>query len=275
MTSRLQKKREHKRKRRLERRHTQVEARKHTAITAPNEKIAPPRLAALSAIDPSRIIKDPSDKVGIFFLMLSVVFNDIKDLFELTLSVQAAIQTAPELDRHELRGRHTMLHRFIAGALHELMTLISNERTVLDESEFKHAAKRLAPLTADLWKSIVNIALAKNSADGLDSATKRALAIVRNNVSFHYASLESMAEAWESLKTRGKGQGAPYSMGRNTPETRFHYADAVLQKMMDRAAGRFLKDPDPSFDKLFLDIAQKTHLALASLLHAFLDNRSA
>jgi hypothetical protein len=95
MTSRPQKKREHKRKRRLERRQTQVEARKHIrsdtaappangdhqpAIAVPNDKTAPPRLAALSAIDPSHIIKDRSDKVGIFFLMLSVVFNDIKDL---------------------------------------------------------------------------------------------------------------------------------------------------------------------------------------------------
>jgi hypothetical protein len=163
------KKREHKRRRRQERRQTQIEARKHirseataspaegnrqAAIAAPSNKTAPPRLAALSTTDPSNIVKDPSDKVGIFFLMLSVVFNDVKDLIELTLLVQSTMQTAPELDRHELRGRHTTLHRFIAGVLHELMELILNERTVLDEDEFKQAVQGLPSPSVDLWNSI-------------------------------------------------------------------------------------------------------------------------
>jgi hypothetical protein len=82
------------------------------------------------------MVRDSADKVGVFFLMLSVVFNDLKDLAELVLLVQSEQKKAQGLSRIELRGRHTMLHRHISGAMHELMELISSERKILDEEEF-------------------------------------------------------------------------------------------------------------------------------------------
>jgi hypothetical protein len=232
------------------------------------------RLAPLSYIHPSKVVRDRSDKVGLFFLMLSVIFNDIKDLAELTLSVQSCSASSSGMERIELRGRHAMLHRFITGVLHELMILISKQRDVLLEKEFKAIASQLDPSAREFWDSITSIAQASNKAEP-DTATKGLLAFIRNNVSFHYHAMESMANGWKSLSDSAPQQEAPYSMGVNAPGTRFYYADAVLIKIMDNGTKKFSATPDaPGFDKQVLAIMYKANVALASLLHAFLDSRA-
>ena len=244
----------------------------------PHPSAAPKRsLARISYIDPAKLVTDESDKVGLFFLMLSVVFNDIRDLAELALYVQKCGKSkagSARLEQYDLRGRHIMLHRFIAGTLHELMKLIYKERSVLEMLEFKEVAARLPAEALSLWDEIVGIALAPDNEANISSATKRTLVSVRNSTSFHYYALNSLAKGWEPF--RKSGQMAPYSMGSSAPETRFYYADAVLIQMMEDNANRFLRPTvDPPFDRLFLEVMYKANQALAPLLRLFLEKRAA
>jgi len=237
--------------------------------------IANSQLAPISTINPRVMVRDSSDKVGLFFLMLSVVFNDLKDLAELVLLVQSEQKRAQGLSHIELRGRHTMLHRHISGAMHELMELISSERKILDEEEFQHVVNRLHPITADIWKTMTGIALSHGKERSLDSSIKRALVTVRNAVAFHYTATSSMAKAWEAMASRNPDRNVPYSMGINTAGTRFHYADAAVQHIVDDLASRFLNpQEDPPFDVITARLVEVANQALGPLLHAFIDNRA-
>jgi hypothetical protein len=122
------------------------------------------QLAEISWLEPSGILRSETDRIGSFFLALSIVFNDLKDMCELMMATQEELTTAEGVVGLGRRGKHTMIHWFVTGVLYELMVLIKKEKSVLAESEFTeilaemHEASRAswAALAETLWSALAD-----------------------------------------------------------------------------------------------------------------------
>jgi hypothetical protein len=242
-------------------------------------------LAAPTFIDPDQLLRGRQDKLGAFHLALSVAYNDIKDILTIALSVQADLATAEGVAMAEFRGRHTMLHRYLAGALHGLIDLIKVNHRILNESEFKRTLANMPPEAVTRWERIVSISVQRKGKSSIDHGLEGALTYIRNNASFHYTSLTALSIAWDRLSQESKRRAADggangrafYSLGVNMPSTRFNFADVALQELMSHGADRYLKPPmaDPRFDARFLEIAFDANIAIAALVGTFLRLRAA
>lgn len=233
-------------------------------------------LAELSKLDPASLLQGRKDDVGRFMIALASVYNDLRDLTAIAYSMRSSEPPSGEISPRvgEWRGRRSMLLRFSAGVLHELMVLIEKNKGVLQEKELKSYVESLPSKAAVPWREVVKIALG-----GQGTPSSKILVFIRNTAAFHYYGLKAIDPAWDRLfgaaEKRPENSAAYYSVGNSMEGTRFYFADAVRQSIFRSSTGE--KEINPfslKVDNLVVEIAQQVNFSLFFLLDAFLKRRT-
>lgn len=177
-------------------------------------------------------------------LALALAYNDMKDLFlvdEYVRSRDPGPGLTPSFGQHRGLSQHNT--RYLVSVLHELFNLINRERKFFDGPEFEPVRQRMDH--PERWRKLVEMA---SPPDRGTDPLHNALVRIRNNGTFHYNQWKELANAYvaHSDGSTVKQSNAFYSMGKSMEQTRFYYADAAAEGMVNarvQAAGaRDLKE---------------------------------
>lgn len=233
----------------------------------------------LTKIKPERLFKkDDKDEVANFFIVLGLVYNDLKSLnfhFLQTNNFFGEV-TGEELSskRGELGGIKTHLERLMIATIHEFFKFIDKNKEILETSEFGLIYKELNRELKTKWDDIVKIST--NNTKGGDSDFFKILLGVRNNLAFHYEQAGKILGRgfidffYNDPKNMGN-KSACYSVGENMSETRFFYCDAAAQRSVLGEVTQKMKPGEyvARLDKIVGDI----NFTIMALMKTYLKGR--
>ena len=142
----------------------------------------------LKYIEPYRLIKeDKDDPFARFFLVLAVIFNDLKGitLFE-KLVIDKYRKEKPEevsVQVGELGGIFTQIGKLFIGNIREFFDFLKENKKVLLTMEFKEILLKTNKNIQNRWEDITDIAFGRLPSS---SDFTKHLILIRNNVAFHY-----------------------------------------------------------------------------------------
>lgn len=235
----------------------------------------------LKHIEPYRLIKkDKNDSVANFFLVLAVVYNDLKGivLFE-KLILDIYEQPLPtDISSHagEHGGIFTQTRKIFISCLREFFTFLEENKEVLSSTEFKDILNKTNKDIQNRWNNIIDIAFNNESKNTSDF--NKYLIQVRNNVTFHYnQSGKELRKAFCNFFYKREkiehNKLAYYSIGENMETTRFFYADAVVQEYLRSTTNDNVKGFDPKYKTELSAIINDMNLTILRLLKAYLKSR--
>lgn len=196
------------------------------ALTAESQRLAP-----LETFDPKAFIGDHGcpQSVCDFVLALALVYNDLKDL-DMALRMlephcpKDPLTPTPVLG--QFSGVCVHIRRVEVGTIKELLNLITDNKDIIASKEFAEFSKKLSKRARDAWKSVLDVALQRPTADSLG----KLLLFVRNKVAFHYDRKE-VARGYADAFVKDATNRVPYiSRGNSMVETRFYFAEAAAEK---------------------------------------------
>jgi len=195
----------------------------------------------ITSLNPCRIIKEnEDDEVSNFFLVLAVIYNDLKGiiLFEKLISdtYEEPLSTDnPSMHIGEYGGLFTQTRKIFIGCLREFFDFLKSNKEILSTPEFQNILNKTNKDIKNRWNNIISIAFDNESKNNSDFT--KYLIKVRNNVSFHYnqsgGELKKSFRSYFYKKEKIKyNELAYYAIGENMETTRFFYADAIVQEYM-------------------------------------------
>lgn len=236
----------------------------------------------LRHIAPNKLINESIDNsVDDFFLVLALVYNDLKDviLFQKFLSELYEKPQEGEISVHngEYGGVTVHIIKLLFGIQFEFLELLNRNVDIINSAQFKAILDKTSARTRLEWKTLVGIAL-RQDAEG-DKLTKL-LVKVRSNVAYHYYQPKGLRTAFRNYffnrEKVSQNDVAYYSLGEAfSDDTRFYYADAAVEEYI-RSAMEINSDGKPTPINLSGEIRDTMTLmqgALFSLLKVYLKNR--
>lgn len=236
----------------------------------------------LRHIDPHRLIsEDKNDKVANFFLVLAVVYNDMKglafleklvfDTYEQPLPIDASFHTGT------YGGITTQTRKIFISNLQEFFKFLEENKNILETTEFKDVLKRTNKDIENRWNNIVDIALGNNTSKDAFEFTNYLIKI-RNNVAFHYyQSGKELRSAFRNYFYKKEkieqNKLAYYSIGENIETTRFFYADAAVFEYLRSTTNDSAEGFDYKYKAEISEILNNICWTILRLLKAYLKNR--
>jgi hypothetical protein len=235
-------------------------------------------------IEPYRIIKESkNDTIDNFFLVLAVVYNDLKgiDLFEnLILEKYRSPLFGEKPSAHvgEFSGIFTQTRKIYISYLKEFLDFLKENEKVLLTTEFKNILDKTNKDIKNRWNNIVNIALGNELKEISDFTNY--LIKVRNNISFHYyQSSKELRKAFCNFffkENKIEYNNLAYYAVDDTDirKTRFFYADAAVQEYLSTANDSLAMGTfNPKYREELSVIINDINLTILRLLKAYLKNR--
>jgi hypothetical protein len=197
-------------------------------------------LAPLQSFKPEIFIsQDKSEQmVCNFILSLAIVSNDLKDLqWALHHLGNAKPEKNEKLTRYygEHSGFSVHINKLLLSALHELIYSIQENKAVLENAIFKKTVKQIPKEFRKSWETVVATAFGEETEI---EGVRKTLLMIRNKVTFHYWDLKAINQGFVSRfidETQSIESRKPFvSLGRNPIETRFYFADALVQNYIEK-----------------------------------------
>lgn len=221
---------------------------------------------SLSSISPNLLLGEKENDLDDFFLVLSVIFNDLKGLLFFGMSLEENYRTAPgdELSVHsgEVGGLQAQQYRLLAGLIREFLAFLKENIAIIKSPAFHLILLKANRTNKELWNDLTQIAF--DDEVKTKSTFVHSLMLIRNNAGFHYD--QSRKELRKSFKgffnktTKNPHNArAYYSLGQNMRETRFYYADAAVKEYISMKAGEVTDDKNQeamSFEDHFIRLQQ-------------------
>lgn len=186
----------------------------------------------LEAILPEILVGEKSDDMQNFFLILGLIFNDLKGLLFFRKLI-GDIYREPkdnEITAHagEHNGLINQINRLVMSTVSEFFIFIDKNKTIINSQNFLFLLERgRSPIFKKEWKELVNLDGSKH--------TLAMIARVRSNTTFHYDhSGKELRRGFrnffdkKSNKTPHR-ERAYYSLNKNMEQTRIYYSDAAAQ----------------------------------------------
>jgi hypothetical protein len=233
----------------------------------------------LKYIDPHRLIKDQEDdSLSQFFLILAVIFNDLKGIVLFEKLVKDSYREAPldELTSHagEYAGIFTQTHKIFVGNIREFLKFLEEKEDILSSIEFKNLLLRTSKDTQNRWKDIIAVIFDNKTEN---SEFVNYLRRVRNNVSFHYNQSDvnlkkAFCNFFDNKERIIRNNSAYYAVGETMESTRFFYADAAVEEYLRSGTGKgdgFDMKYKERISRMIFDM----NFAISRLLKEYLKNR--
>lgn len=233
-------------------------------------------LAPLQSFDPKVFLDDdkPTQNVCNFVLSLAVVYNDLKDLLWVHYHLGRSKPKKNEKITRYL-GEHAGLRlhasKLLFSILNELIQLLRENQTLLEDGLFKNCVSKLPREARDCWDGLV----ALSTGNKVEHQTmKQIFRAIRNKVSFHYCDLNAINLGFRLQFTdqiRPVENKTPYvSLGKNAMESRFYFADALIQAYVEHKIGN---ESLVEFGIKFSKLTEEVNFALRFLIEHFIYNR--
>lgn len=198
----------------------------------------------LTKIDPNFLIHEKDqDELGGFFIVLSLIFNDIKGvlLFEKMLTDNYD-KPMDEIDDHagNYGGVLIQPRRLMASIISEFFVFLKVNSDILLDSEFNMIFNKMPKPYQSYWQQMVAVANGeKNEASDLIKSMTQ----IRSNITFHYDhSRKNLLKGYRSRffgdVKDAKSEFAYYSVGDTVETTRFYFADAAAEEAMYIMSGK-------------------------------------
>jgi len=231
----------------------------------------------LKGINPSKIIqKDKDSDFDNFFLVLGLIFNDLKDLLFFVDYISEEYRK-PNPDNIEplndhlgsLAGINNHLNRLVISLVSELFIFLDKNKKVIASMPFMLYEKKLPADIRRDWNNILNI-LKDDSKDDFLSQIAR----IRSNVTFHYdQSLKEIRSGYISTffdSPKGDyNKKAYYSLGSNVSSTRFYYCDAAVSSYTDKV----LKVKSENHLNKAVEIVRSMNNTIRYMMEFYLDGK--
>lgn len=196
-------------------------------------------------------------------LALAVIFNDLTDLHVVGEIVLGATPDPPPRKTRKwgaYNGIDSHSFRLCAGVLHELLSVLADNRAQLEHPLFVAITKQLSTGARKAWASVI---AASDQATLPQDPLGKGLVFIRNKAASHYdpkaISLGYRHHFFESGRTDERGY---VSRGVKPWETRFYFADAAVQGLRQRNIPGSLRDTE---------LMENVSKLLAQLLFALME----
>lgn len=239
-------------------------------------------------IAPSRLVGDEPDDVEDFFLVLAVIYNDLKGLVNMETNFARDNQPPKpgEVSAYagEYSGTITQFYKLIASMINEFLAFLEEHEHIYTHPRFTLFLFRLPRPLQKEWHDILDAAF-KRSKKGDEKNLGYKLLLIRNNVASHYLKSEKVLrhsyKEFFAEKDKFGADHAYYSDGGSMKSTRFYYADAAVQRYLQDTASKqhgvdYDKDQE-SFRQLQLEtfqLVRTMNMVIANLLRQFIAERS-
>jgi hypothetical protein len=189
-------------------------------------------------VSPSLIISRAGPtEIEKVFLGLSLIYNDLKDLFLLSSDYETKYAPADGANHHsgEYSGMMVHIDRMILGLTSAFLQFIQKNRKVLSGIPFHFFLKDLSQKQKDVWNNIYKVAT--KDAPSAEDNFYSFLYDIRSNTIFHYdENLKVLVQGFDRKfstlpkSSDNKNEYAYYSQGKDVRGTRYHYADAAAEE---------------------------------------------
>ena len=243
--------------------------------------------AILKKISPSRLVGDEKDSMEDFFLVLAVIYNDLKGLIHLEKDYmdnhEQPTSGTPSAYLGEWNGMTTQLYKILAGLVNEFFVFLKAHESLYGQPKFRLMILKMSPSLRAQWDGILDAALERPDSKKPGTLGYRLMRI-RNDVAFHYYNSEKVLRtAFKEFfgdETQPNGDYAYYSFGENMQDTRMYYADAAVQRYLMKMASE-QKVPNYTADVAALQAFQtetfklirSMNMVLGNLLRQFITKR--
>jgi hypothetical protein len=236
----------------------------------------------LKWINPNRLIKDGvEDPVADFFLVLGLIYNDLKSLIFQFAQVEKKLQAMTAritTERGEYGGMKWHLERLMVGTMRELFEFLKSSGDVLETTEFAEIYKRLNSEEKSRWDVIASIAKGGVQRDGAESDFTKIMVMIRGNLAFHYHQSpkvlkKGFIDFFRQSPKQPWNEKAYFTTGGTMRDTRFYFADAAVQGAIGNQVSRMM-----SYDEYGrkLNVAiDNANFAIMALMKEFLRTRPA
>lgn len=229
-----------------------------------DKKEFPGKLQRVSSED--LINRDKNEEIQSFFLILGLIFNDLKGLvfFQKFIEDNYRKPDPTEVSAHagEYNGLMAQANKLLIATVGEFFIFLEKNEAILKNIYFLLLLKKLNPETRSNWIDLTRL------SDGSSILSK--IARVRSNVAFHYDhSMEELRKGYirsffSERKDLVQHKYAYFSIGMTMEQTRMYYSDAAAEDYILSLLG--------TDDKLNIRkaIDQMNH-TIRGLLHAHLE----
>lgn len=243
--------------------------------------------AVLKKIAPSRLVGDKKDSMEDFFLVLAVIYNDLKGLIHLEKDFMdnhaPPTSGTPSAYLGEYNGMTTQLYKTMAGLVNEFFVFLREHEQLYKEPRFQLMFLKMDPSVRKEWEGILDAALERPNSKKPGTLGYR-LMRVRDGVAFHYYQSEKVLRgAFKDFfhdNTQTNADFAYYSFGENMQDTRFYYADAAVQSYLMKTANEkgtqnYTTDMAilQAFQSETFSLIRSMNIVLANLLKRFITMR--
>ncbi len=231
----------------------------------------------LKSINPSKIIqKDKDSDFDNFFLVLGLIFNDLKDLLFFVEYIVKEYRK-PNSDNSEppndhlgsWAGLNNHLNRLIISLTSELFIFLEKNKKVTSSISFILFEKKLPSDIRNDWHDVLDVLYDENKNDFLSHISR-----IRSNVTFHYdQSLKEIRSGFintffDSPKNN-YNQKAYYSLGDNVSTTRFYYCDGAVSSYTDK----LLKIKSENYLNDIVKIVGKINNTIRFMMESYLEDK--
>lgn len=196
----------------------------------------------LKKIEPVKILNnDKKDDLEDFFLVLGMVFNDIKGILLFSSLLKETYRPLEPMETSvhsgEYGGLKLQINKMMVSLISEFLVFIRNNKSIVNNPRFALIIKNSSKEIKSYWDFIYNTAISERSKNK-DDFSSRAF-IVRNNIVFHYdQSLSQLRQGYiekffDSPKD-SSNKYAWYSLGSTIEETRFFYCDGAVEQYLKK-----------------------------------------
>ena len=233
------------------------------------ENIAPLETFAPETFQGDAIV--PPDLCNLV-LALALIFNDLNDLHVAGEILRDAEPEAPQRKTRKWGTWNAMdshSFRIVAGILHELLSILADNRAQLEHPIFVSITKQLSAMARTAWASVV---AASDQAALPKDPLGKSLVFIRNKAASHYdpkaISLGYRHHFFESGRT---SERAYISRGDMPWQTRFYFADAAVQGLRQRSIPGSLGDV--ALMKNVSELVAQLSFALMEIVCLFVQRR--
>jgi hypothetical protein len=193
----------------------------------------------LKSIEPNKILGENVSDFDRFFLVLGLIFNDMKDFVFLGHVLDKDYDKADndEITSHrgEYAGIRAHIFRMQISIASEFILFLRKNKKVLESEDFTSFENQLSKKAKIIWFDLKETAFNKDVKGEKSFINK--IAEVRSNVSFHYWNSmkgleEGYIEKFFNKEDDGANNKAYYSSGSTIEFTRPYYCDAAAEEFI-------------------------------------------
>jgi len=235
----------------------------------------------LRSIKPARLIDSTTnDKIEDFFLVLGLLYNDLKNLSFHLIQVDNFFDSIDKekksIEAGESGGMKSHLVRIIMATFFEFIEFVRKNKEIFNTGEFKILYEKLNSRAQSFWDDIIDIANDREDPDKSDII--KIIRYVRHNFGFHYyQSAKTLKEGFRDFffndPIAENNDAAYYYTGDTMEQTRFFYCDAAAQRSLANAVTHETKMTVDDFNKKILKMLEDTNFAIMFLMKIYIKQR--